>query len=119
VNFQDREGVRNVLNRTDATFVCYKTLPVLETGSPNKFFDGLASGKLIIVNFGGWIKKEIEEARCGIYVDPTNPTDFVAKILPFLNDEKLMISHQEAARQLAEKKYSRVILSERFVNLFS
>lgn len=119
VDFQDREGVKSVLNRTDAAFVCYKTLPVLETGSPNKFFDGLAAGKLIIVNFGGWIKKEIEEARCGIFVDPMHPTDFVKKISPFIADEKQLRDYQEASRQLAERKYSRVILSERFVKLFS
>ncbi len=119
VDFQDREGVKRILTKTDAAFVCYKTFPVLETGSPNKFFDGLAAGKLIIVNFGGWIKNEIEEASCGIFVDPNQPNDFVEKISPFLSDEQKLKSYQKAARQLAEKKYSRIILSERFVKLFS
>ena len=54
---QNRNGVKEVMNVTDAAFICYKPLPVLETGSPNKYFDGLAAGKLILVNFGGWIKK--------------------------------------------------------------
>ena len=54
------------MNVTDATFICYKPVPILETGSPNKYFDGLARGKLILVNFGGWIKEEIEAKRCGV-----------------------------------------------------
>jgi hypothetical protein len=58
------------MNITDASFIFYKPVPVLETGSPNKFFDGLAAGKLIIINFGGWIKTEIEENKCGVYVNP-------------------------------------------------
>ena len=118
IDFQNREGVKEVMNVTDAAFICYKNVPVLETGSPNKFFDGLAAGKLIVINFGGWIKKEIEEMHCGIYVDPKHPTDFVKKISEFLTDEKKLQNYQQASRQLAEKKYSRKIVSERFVKLF-
>jgi glycosyltransferase involved in cell wall biosynthesis len=119
VDFQNRQGVKELLNVTDASFICYKNMPILETGSPNKFFDGLAAGKLIIVNFGGWIKAEIEDARCGIFVDPAHPTDFVKKISPFLSDPVQLKNYQAAARQLGESKYSRKILSERFVKLFS
>ena len=118
VDFQTREGVRELMKVTDATFISYKNLPVLETGSPNKFFDGLAAGKLIIVNFGGWIKKEIEDARCGLFVDPNHPTDFIKKIEPFLFNQKELKSFQVAARQLAESKYSRQLLSAQFSNLF-
>lgn len=119
VNFQNREGVKELLNVTDASFICYKNVPILETGSPNKFFDGLAAGKLIIVNFGGWIKNEIEQTRCGIFVDPAHPTDFVKKMSPFLSDPVQLKNYQAAARQLGESKYSRKILSERFTKIFS
>lgn len=118
VNFTNREGVKELLNITDASFISYKPLPVLETGSPNKFFDGLAAGKLMLINFGGWIKKEVEENKCGVYLNPYQPTDFVKKIKPFLSDQALLTAHQQASRQLAEKKYSRNLLSKKFVELF-
>ncbi|HZX74731.1 MAG TPA: glycosyltransferase family 4 protein [Cyclobacteriaceae bacterium] len=118
VDFVDRDGVKEVLNVTDACFICYKNVPILETGSPNKFFDGLAAGKLIIVNFGGWIRKEIEEAQCGIYVDPRNPDDFVTKIRSFLSEDKRLRHFQQAARELGERKYSRKLLSKEFTDLF-
>lgn len=118
VDFTNRKGVQEIMDITDAAFVCYKNVPILETGSPNKYFDGLAAGKLIIINFGGWIRKEIEENGCGIYVDPLQPTDFVKKIRPFLSDQKLLSSYQESARRLAEHKYSRRILSEAFSQIF-
>lgn len=118
LDFRNREGVREIFNITDAAFICYKSVPVLETGSPNKFFDGLAAGKLIIINFGGWIRKEIEENRCGIFVNPLQPLDFIAKIKPFLADQKQLQAYQESSRQLAERKYSRNILSKSFVELF-
>lgn len=119
VDFQNREGVKEVMNVTDASFICYKHVSILETGSPNKFFDGLAAGKLIIVNFGGWIRKEVEEARCGLYVDPLQPTDFVKKISSFISNKKLLEDFQQASRQLGERKYSRKMLSKRFQEIFS
>ncbi len=118
LDFTNRKGVQELLNITDAAFICYKQVPILETGSPNKFFDGLAAGKLIIINFGGWIRKEIEENHCGFYCNPQQPTDFVRKISPFLHEQELLSRYQGAARQLAEKKYSRKQLSEVFAEIF-
>lgn len=115
--FQNRAGVRDVMNVTDAAFVCYKPLPVLETGSPNKYFDGLAAGKLVIVNFSGWIREEIERAGCGVYVDPLNPDHFVRQLQPFLQDQHKLAQYQQAARALAEKKYAREDLSKKFAQV--
>jgi glycosyltransferase involved in cell wall biosynthesis len=115
---QDRKGVNEVLNVTDAAFISYQSLPVLETGSPNKYFDALAAGKMIVVNFKGWIKDEIEANECGVFINPNNPTDFKTRILPILEDDKILQRHQHAARKLAEEKHSRERLSERFVKLF-
>ncbi|MBY0433368.1 MAG: glycosyltransferase family 4 protein [Cyclobacteriaceae bacterium] len=119
VDFVDRDGTREVMNVTDAVFVSYKNVPILETGSPNKFFDGLAAGKLIVINFSGWVRKEVEQARCGIFVDPLQPLDFVKKISPFLQDTSQLKSFQGNARQLAERKFNRTIITETFAGLFS
>jgi glycosyltransferase involved in cell wall biosynthesis len=118
IPFQNRDGVNEVMNITDAVFICYKPLPVLETGSPNKYFDGLAAGKLIVINFGGWIMNEIEKHHCGIQVDAKYPIDFVTKIQPFISDTILLGRYQNQSRLLAENEYSRKILSERFVRIF-
>lgn len=113
---QNREGVRQVLNVTDAVFVCYQPLPVLETGSPNKYFDGLAAGKLIIVNTGGWMKEEVENEKCGIAVNPNDAADFIRKVTPYRVDSNLLQAFQQNARKLAEARYSRKILGKVFCN---
>lgn len=117
--FLNREKVREVLNVTDAVLVSYRNLPVLETGSPNKYFDGLAAGKLIAVNVGGWMKDELQQHACGIAVDPKNPADLVNQIRPFLADSERLKTYQQNARKLAESTYSRRILGERFVEIFT
>jgi glycosyltransferase involved in cell wall biosynthesis len=115
---QSREGVKEILSITDAAFICYRQESILETGSPNKYFDGLAAGKLILINFNGWIKDEIEREQCGVALKPDQPAEFVAKIKPFLSDKELLDRYRNNARVLAERSYSRTDLSERFVNLF-
>jgi len=117
VPFQNRDGVCAVMNVTDANFISYRPERILETGSPNKYFDGLAAGKLTVINFGGWIKEEIEKEECGIYTDPGSAADFVKKIQPFINDQMLLQAYQQRGRALAERKYSREMLSEKFVRL--
>lgn len=112
---QNRDGVREVMNVTDAAFVSFKPLPVLETGSPNKYFDALAAGKLILINFGGWMKKEIEENQCGVYIDQSISFSKIQGI--YANKEQLS-KFQLNSRKLAETTYSRKLLSEEFCKLF-
>jgi len=119
VSFQNRDGVREVMNVSDAIFVSYKNFPVLDTGSPNKYFDGLAAAKLVIINFGGWIKDEIEKEQCGVSLDPRHPTEIVNKIRPFLDNPTLLRQFQQRARQLAEAKYAREILGDYFFGVIN
>ncbi|HLT81031.1 MAG TPA: glycosyltransferase family 4 protein [Cyclobacteriaceae bacterium] len=117
VPFQNREGIRRLMNITDAVFVSFRPVPVLETGSPNKYFDGLAAGKLIVVNFGGWIREEIQAQGCGIYVDPHDPSSFVTQLVPFVTDADMLRQYQQRARHLAETRYSRDQLGGLFTKI--
>jgi glycosyltransferase involved in cell wall biosynthesis len=115
IEFLNREGIKELMNVADAVFVCYRHSPILETGSPNKFFDGLAAGKLIIINFGGWIRKEIEEANCGFYVDPENPESILHPFNKIIKTSQLS-EFQKRSRQLAEEKFSRKVLTEKWIS---
>jgi glycosyltransferase involved in cell wall biosynthesis len=117
IPFKNRDGVNEVLRVSDAVFVCYKRVPILETGSPNKYFDGLAAGKLIVINFGGWIREEIEHYQCGVYIE--NPDIFPKCLEPFITNPGLLSRFQQSARTLAEQKYSRTLLSEKFLSVIT
>lgn len=114
--FQNRKGVREVFRMTDAAMICFQPLPVLETGSPNKYFDALAAGKAVVVNFGGWIREEIEQAGCGFYA--ADASSFVRHIQPYLENDAVLKQAQQAARQLAFR-YARTVLSEKFIQIMS
>jgi glycosyltransferase involved in cell wall biosynthesis len=105
----NKEGVKELLNESDAVYVSFKDVKVLNTGSPNKFFDSLAAGKLTIINFNGWLKSIIERNKCGFYHDPHSPKDFVRKLNLFLEDKELLNKYQKNGRKLAELYYDKDI----------
>jgi glycosyltransferase involved in cell wall biosynthesis len=114
-SFRNRKGIRELMNITDIVFVSYRHAPILETGSPNKFFDGLAAGKMIMLNFGGWLRTEIENT-CGVYVPPTEPTEVQSQLSRLLSDSSLS-TYQKNSRRLAEKSYSRESLSQQWLSV--
>jgi len=101
--------VRDILDQSDAVYVSFKDVDVLGTGSPNKFFDSLAAGKLSIINFNGWIKNVVQKKKCGFHHNPNDPIEFVRKIRVFLEFPELLIKYQRNGRKLAELYYDKDI----------
>jgi len=105
--FMNKSELREMLNITDAAYVSFDNKPILETNSPNKFFDALASGKMVITNTKGWLQELSEKYNCGFYTDPERPEEFVRKLTPFLEDKAKLSRVQSNARKLGENTFSR------------
>jgi len=105
VDFVNRAVLKEIIAEHDAFYVSFKDIDVLHTGSPNKYFDGLAAGKLMILNLGGWLKEVTEKHACGFSYDPDKPEEFIQKITPYINDLELLLQAQQHARTLS-KQYS-------------
>lgn len=103
--------VSEVVNLCDLSVTCFKNLPILATNSPNKLFDSLSAGKPIVVNSAGWTKELVEKEKCGFFVDPEHPEDFVRKIIKYKNDYNLLMEWGKNSRILSESKFDRSILS--------
>ncbi|MFK7952364.1 MAG: glycosyltransferase family 4 protein [Ekhidna sp.] len=104
-----KQTVKDLLDHSDAVYVSFKDVEVLGTGSPNKFFDSLAAGKLTIINFNGWIRNLVSRNKCGFYHDPNSPEEFVKKLKVFLNSPELLFKYQRNGRKLAELYYDKDI----------
>lgn len=76
--FGNKDEVKELLSVTDALYICFdERYPLLNTGCPNKLCDGLAAGKLIIINYQGWQKEILEENQAGVYVKVDNPDNLI------------------------------------------
>ena len=82
-------------------------LPVLHANSANKFFDSLASGTPIFLNYGGWQADLVNSYECGV-VGWRKPISEVAEIISDkIQDRNWLKNAGENARRLAEDKFDR------------
>lgn len=119
LSFRNKYGVRDVLSIMDAVYVSFDHKQVLETNSPNKFFDAIAAGKLVFTNTDGWIRENCENHQCGIYLDPTLKQPDLAKLIPIIQDKSLLLEYQKNARKLATQYYSREIQVQKLIGVFN
>jgi glycosyltransferase involved in cell wall biosynthesis len=115
----DKPALLEMLQVVDASYVSFLKHPILETCSPNKFFDGLASGKLVISNVKGWLQDLLEQNQAGFYANPEDPQTFWTQLQPFLNEPELLKNYQTNARQLAENQFSLKILGKKVVDFLT
>ena len=116
-NPMNKQGVKTILNQSDATYTSFLQKTVLTTCSPNKFFDSLAAGKLTIVNTNGWLKDLVETYKCGFYANPLAPEEFINKLMPFIEDKKKLESYQQNARGLGLSRFDKEKLCQEVINL--
>lgn len=113
IDFLGKHGIQEVLSITDAMLISFANYPSLWTGSPNKLFDALAAGKLVISNFDGWVSQLLNESKCGFSFSHEHLDSFESQIMPFIEDPKLLKAYQHNARSLAEQKFDLGIQSKK------
>lgn len=116
--FKSKEGLKEVLEITHAAYISFANKPILSTNSPNKFFDALSAGKLIVINHKGWLNDIIQSHNCGFYVNPCKPEKFIDKITPYMDNEPKLLKAQRNARELAELYYSKELQIEKILKVF-
>jgi len=90
-------------------------LPILASNSANKFYDYLANGLVVGLNYGGWQAELVEKAACG-FSAPT-VEGFAEGILRYYWDRQAWQRAADRARRLAETLFDRRRLAQELVPL--
>lgn len=107
-----------LMNAADVGLMLLANVPAFYYGtSPNKFFDYIATGIPVLNNYPGWVADMIHQNDCGIAIPPENPEAFADALETFANDRSLKAKMGNNGRKLAEKEFSRELLSNRFVEI--
>lgn len=85
--------------------------------SANKFFDALAAGKPVVINYGGWQAEIIEQTGAGLVLPPDNPREGALLLAQFLQDPQRLDTAAHNAKRLAVERFSRDQAASAFVNL--
>lgn len=98
------------------SLVPLKGVKVLDTSSPNKFFESLAAGIPVIQNTGGWMKDFLEKHNIGFTVDPDNPADLAYLLISLSENLEVLSKMGEIAKSIAKSKFDKNILADKMMN---
>ena len=106
-----------VMPRMNVGLMTVRPIPALFAASPNKFFDYIASGLPVVMNYPGWLADLVRDHDCGIAVPADDPSA-LADAMVFLRDDADQRARMgRRARELAETEFSRDELAHRFVGV--
>lgn len=105
-----------VFNSADLVISTIINIHALEANSANKVFDGLAAGRGVIINHGGWIAEFLRESNAGIQLswDVHTAADDLGKLIN--NKERIRMMGRNA-KMLAKIKFNRDLLTDEIADV--
>lgn len=95
-----------ILAAADISTSLFIPIPEMESNSANKFFDGLAAGCCMAINYGGWQAELLKETGAGLQID-RDVKIAAGQLQELVNTPGRLAKAKLAARNLAESKFSR------------
>lgn len=106
-----------LLQRATVATSFFINLEEMWANSANKFFDALAAGRPIMINYGGWQARLLEDHGAGIVVPPDNPSKAASMLHELLNDEERLFEASKASKFLALEKFDRDLMAEKLASV--
>jgi glycosyltransferase involved in cell wall biosynthesis len=106
INPLEKNKIPLLYSKASIVTSLFINLEELWNNSANKFFDGLAAGKPIMINYSGWQRSLLEEYNAGFYVpfdDHLKGAEILDKIV---NNNELSKNMGYSAKKLANQHFS-------------
>lgn len=104
-----------VVAACDVSTVIIGHYPIVEHNSANKFFDSLAAGKPVLLNYSGWQRDILETHRAGLGCQLCNSEEYIEKLKLLYSDKSLLHEMGRNARRLAENQFSRDCIAQQIL----
>lgn len=102
-----KQQMPSVFSAATITTSIFYDNPVMWSNSSNKFFDGLAAGKPIAINYQGWQADILRESGAGLIMDAVEPARAAHQLVEVLHDSSWLARAGKAARRLARERFAR------------
>lgn len=113
-----KKEIPKLFSAVQLSVSCFLPLKEMEANSANKFFDTIAAGKPIVINYGGWQKKLIRKHDIGIVLN-RNFQKSAENLLKIINDRNELKRMGGNALDLAKSEFSRDILYAKLISVLS
>jgi glycosyltransferase involved in cell wall biosynthesis len=112
-----KEEVRDYYAVTDLNLVTLRNTPLFRTVIPSKIFEIMGMGRPILCAVDGECRKIVEDAGCGVFVEPENVEQMVETILNLKKKRDVLEAMGKNGRSFVERFYNRDVLAERYLEL--
>jgi glycosyltransferase involved in cell wall biosynthesis len=107
-----------VLAAADACIAILKPIEMYKTTYPNKVFDYMAAAKPVLLLIDGVIRQVVEEAQCGIFVEPGDPQALADQIKIMHNNGVNTKQMGKNGREYVEQFFNRSVLAAKIEKVF-
>lgn len=106
------DGIRSLMAASDLMVVSFADIHILQTNSPNKFFDALAAGKPVLAATEGWIADLVSSAECGIHLRIDEMSETRVQLTRLLSQPEVLERMGQASKELAKQFDSKTLCEE-------
>ena len=116
INYVSKDQIPSLLSKATITTSFFIDIPEMENNSANKFFDGLAAGKPVMINYGGWQSELLNDFGCGFTIPPNDAINS-AKMINQMITDKTNLNRMSKASKILAKKFDLETNCKKFVSL--
>ncbi|KGK15797.1 glycosyltransferase family 4 protein [Vibrio navarrensis] len=114
-----KKDIPDLLSAADMAACLFIDMPEMQPNSANKFFDSLASGTPVLLNYGGWMHDLVNSHQCGLAMWKV-PLDDVARLVANkITDINWLKSAGYSAKMLAMNEFDRDKLAVQFEDVLN
>ncbi|NVK53266.1 MAG: glycosyltransferase family 4 protein [Flavobacteriaceae bacterium] len=110
-----KEKLVGLVQHAIVSLVPLKGTPVLDTSSPNKFFESLAAGVPVIQNTQGWMKDFLNVHKVGFTLSPNDPEILAEKLIELDSKPELLMEMGIRAKSLAAQEFDKDYLASKML----
>jgi glycosyltransferase involved in cell wall biosynthesis len=112
-----KKRLAGLMAGTDIGLQILANVPAFYYGtSPNKFFDYIASGLPVLINYPGWLAELIIERDCGFAVPPDDPEAFADALEQAADHRRALKEKGQRGFLLARERFDRAKLADGFAD---
>jgi glycosyltransferase involved in cell wall biosynthesis len=112
-----KKQIPALLSAADMSSAVFIDLPEMRPNSANKFFDALASGTPVLLNYGGWMHDLVNKHDCGLAMWKKSIVEVATELEYYMHDKLWLNASGESARLLAEQCFDRDILAGQLIEV--
>ena len=111
-----KERLAGLMAAADLGLQSLANVPAFYYGtSPNKFFDYIAAGRPVLINYPGWLAEIIVTHDCGFVAVPDDPAAFANALEAAANDRAALQLKGRNSARLARAEFDRHRLADQWV----